>query len=95
MKETYNGWSNYATWRVNLECFDGVSFVRDDVFGDSVYDFSEQLKGDVETRLDEEFTNDTRHTSLANSYAHAFISDVNWFEIADAINDTYELNLTK
>ena len=20
---TYNGWSNYATWRVNLEIFDG------------------------------------------------------------------------
>lgn len=20
---TYNGWANFATWRVNLECFDG------------------------------------------------------------------------
>ena len=20
---TYNGWTNYATWRVNLELFDG------------------------------------------------------------------------
>jgi hypothetical protein len=23
---SYNGWSNYATWRVNLEVFDGLSF---------------------------------------------------------------------
>jgi hypothetical protein len=23
-KETYNGWTNYATWRVNLEIFDGT-----------------------------------------------------------------------
>ena len=22
---TYNGWTNYATWRVNLEIFDGMS----------------------------------------------------------------------
>ena len=21
--KTYNGWTNYATWRVNLEWFDG------------------------------------------------------------------------
>ena len=21
---TYNGWSNYETWRVNLEIFDGL-----------------------------------------------------------------------
>ena len=21
--KTYNGWTNYATWRVNLEVFDG------------------------------------------------------------------------
>ena len=22
--ETYNGWTNYATWRVHLEMFDGM-----------------------------------------------------------------------
>ena len=92
-KEKHNGWSNYATWRVNLEFFDGINFVREDVWGDSIYDFSEQLKGDVETILDEEFDNDTRQTSLSNAYAHAFISDVNWYEIAKAINDTYKLEL--
>jgi len=21
---TYNGWTNYATWRINLEVFDGL-----------------------------------------------------------------------
>jgi len=23
----YNGWTNYATWRVNLEIFDGIRSV--------------------------------------------------------------------
>ena len=33
-QNTYNGWTNYATWRVNLECFDGwdidSTFSRDE-----------------------------------------------------------------
>lgn len=92
-KETHNGWTNYATWRVMLENFDGINFVRDDVWGDTVADFADQLAGDVETRLDEEFTNDTRGTSLANSYAHAFIAECNWYEMAESINETYQLGL--
>ena len=24
---TYNGWTNYATWRVNLEVFDGMDIM--------------------------------------------------------------------
>ena len=24
MSEKYNGWTNYATWRVNLEIIDGI-----------------------------------------------------------------------
>ena len=24
MSEKYNGWSNYATWRIHLEIFDGA-----------------------------------------------------------------------
>ena len=93
-QEKHNGWTNYATWRVNLEQIDGINFVRDDVWGKSVADFAEQLQGDVETRLDEEFDNDTRNDSYANSYAHAFIQDVNWYEIAKDVNESYELGLT-
>lgn len=94
-KETYNGWTNYATWRVNLEMFDGISWVRDDVCGDTVSDFAEQLQGDVETRIDESNTEhqDRAYNNIAQDYAHAFIADVNWYEIAKNINDDYELGL--
>jgi len=91
--QKYNGWTNYETWRVKLENFDGYSFVREDVWGKTISDFAEQLKGDVETRLDEEFDNETRDTSLANQYAHAFIEKVNWYEIAASINTDCELGL--
>jgi hypothetical protein len=25
--QKYNGWTNYATWRVNLEIFDGIDLM--------------------------------------------------------------------
>ena len=30
--EKYNGWSNYATWRINLELFSNTNFVEEDFF---------------------------------------------------------------
>lgn len=89
MSEKYNGWHNYATWRVNLEMLDGISWVRDDVWGDSVSNFADQLKSDCEERLSIDAKDDT----LVYSYAMAFINDVDWYEIAEHINEDYELGL--
>jgi len=65
-KSTYNGWTNYATWRINLEIFDGL---------DQVWDADEARQ----------YVEDYIHASssgIARDYALAFISDVNWHEIA-------------
>ncbi len=49
---TYNGWSNYATWRINLEIFDGFdpsdyysSFDPTDVheLADSLQQYAEEV----------------------------------------------------
>jgi hypothetical protein len=32
--KTYNGWTNYATWRIHLEIFDGMSLDLDGYFVD-------------------------------------------------------------
>jgi hypothetical protein len=87
---TYNGWSNYATWRINLECVDGID-PRDHGFKgittediSDVYDFGEYLKGYIEEFL-------FAHTSglLIEDYARAFLSDVNWYEIAQHLIAEY------
>ena len=86
---TYNGWTNYATWRINLEMFDSWSF--GDVWGyensdprtESAYELGEILKEYAEERMNEDASNE----SLALSYALAFLSDVNWSEIAQRIID--------
>lgn len=80
---TYNGWTNYATWRVNLEIFDGMSPA--DIAGDdgySAYDLSDRMKEYAEEMLSGD--------SLAVSYARAFMADVNWYEIATHKIEEYE-----
>jgi hypothetical protein len=78
----YNGWANYATWRVALEMFDGVD-VRDmfpmEVRDDDAYSLSKQLEEYAGNMVDDFGSRD----GLAVDYARAFLSDVSWYEIAE------------
>ncbi len=78
-KQTYNGWTNYATWRVNLEIFDGASW-NDYYIGSfpDAYDLGLALKEHAESLI----CDYKSETTLAQDYALAFLSDVNWHEIA-------------
>jgi hypothetical protein len=76
----YNGWTNYATWRVNLEVFDG--FDPFDNFSDNQAKMMEWLP-DTLKEYAEEIIEQTSSEGLARDYARAFLSDVNWFEIAE------------
>jgi len=79
----YNGWTNYATWRVMLEIIGDATL--DDLVGAprtaktaedfDAYDIGQQLKGYVCDILE--------GNSLTLGYALAFVSDVNWYEIAE------------
>ena len=82
----YNGWTNYATWRVNLELFDGlqlsdVTYQPNNADIDT-YDFSQVCKEYAEYIITE--SHDRKDfSSIVIDYALAFLSDVNWYEIAD------------
>ncbi len=71
-KTTYNGWTNYSTWRIMLENFDGEERQLD----------AEECKEMVEEYLELQCDNE-----MTLSYALAFINDVNWYEIADALKE--------
>jgi hypothetical protein len=71
MEKTYNGWTNYATWRVNLEVFDGS---EENWTAHNAKDFVEELIY-------------TTSEGVARNYALAFLSDVNWHEIAEHYNE--------
>ena len=72
---SYNGWTNYATWRVNLEIFDGSEGPYDH---HSAKEFAEEI------------VYATSSDGLARDYALAFLQDVNWHEIAEHYQDETE-----
>jgi hypothetical protein len=80
MKTDYNGWTNYATWRVNLEILGDIEF-EEIVTADD-------LKEIVEDCV---FNNTVEKDCLAADYARAFVSEVNFYEIAQSINEELEL----
>jgi hypothetical protein len=82
-KANYNGWTNYATWRVNLEIFDGQDPEGFDLTQDAYY-LGRDLKAYAEELIIE-----TSSEGLARDYALAFLSDVNWTEIAEHIIEDY------
>lgn len=80
-----NGWTNYATWRVNLELVD------DYVWSDPAY-FRDQFGDDFTTETVAEHLKDwvcdaltIDSTDLTTQYALAFIEDVDFHEIAEHV----------
>lgn len=73
-EEKYNGWTNYATWRVNLEMFDEKPEEREEVTAEDCKDYAEMIVGDGAD-------------GFALNYALAFLEDVNWQEIAEHLNE--------
>lgn len=91
MEKGHNGWTNYATWRVNLECIDSIQWTREDITGDDtevleLSDIADFLKNAVEQIID---GYGEREEGLAYDYAMAFLDEVNWNEIAAHFAETY------
>lgn len=95
--ERYNGWTNYETWRVNLEYFDGVDPEQyEDCFADidlsdtdglwwaitdRIGDLADSLRDEVEMYVDMTVTDD----GWVRGWCMAFVGSVNWYEIAKHI----------
>jgi hypothetical protein len=85
-KESYNGWTNYETWRIQLEVIDGLTledfgFDLHNVDTDDVANV-ESLAEDVESYVEEIVTNGVPE-GLARNLAMSFINRVDWFELAE------------
>ena len=82
----HNGWTNYATWRVNLEVFDGMTA---DHFTGGRCPMPSELKDDLRAYV-EELIEQTTEPGLGRDYAMAFLQDVDWWEIADHLIEANE-----
>ena len=77
MDTKYNGWTNYSTWRVSLELFDGFDPTAAWPERVEVAELADNLQAMAEDALTADGA-----TGLALDYALAFMADVNWREIA-------------
>lgn len=90
----YNGWTNYETWRVNLEVLDGmtpedVGFRRNEFLDeDRRENFAERLGLVLEMYVCEVMEAGIENAFTLN-LVHDFLSKVNWNEIAQCMVDDY------
>lgn len=76
----YNGWTNYATWRVNLEILSDMDWYE-----------TEYVDADYLKSLVEDVVFSQHEESLMADYANAFLSEVNYHEIAEHILEDKEI----
>lgn len=75
----YNGWTNYETWRVNLEIFDGMTASH---LTGKVVNSPSEVK-DAAADFADELICKTSDEGLARDFARSFLAEVNWWEIAN------------
>jgi hypothetical protein len=85
MTEQYNGWTNYETWRIQLEVIDGMTL---EDFGFDVHDVDTDDVADVESLAGslEMYTCELiegQASGFALDLAHTFLARVDWVEIAE------------
>lgn len=76
--KNHNGWTNYETWRINLE-----------IFSDCYEDFYDYNTDDLKEYTEDVYKGDN---DLGNGLIYAFISMVNFHEILDHIKENWEEN---
>ena len=80
--DKYNGWTNYATWRINLEIFDGLEV-------NELFDSQDGLTAHYVEEWARDIIFNGVEYGLAYDYADAFLADVNWYEIRDHLIEAW------
>jgi hypothetical protein len=83
--ERYNGWTNYETWRIQLEVIDGMTL---EDFGYDLHEVDTDDVADVEKlgMALEMYTCELvegQSSGFALDLAHSFLARVDWAEIAE------------
>ena len=88
--QKYNGWTNYATWMVNLH-FDNLDFtddIEEGIFDDMDKDdirchVASWIQELVESYVDEVLESDNVNPVFLSDLVNTTLNDVDWHDIAD------------
>ena len=83
---SYNGWSNYATFRVHNDILNGIAFEDTVSIDDLIEIVAETVFRDIDVYY------------LLTDYANLFLNTVNWEELAEVYNTdilTQKLNINE
>lgn len=83
--EKYNGWTNYETWKVNLELVDSEYLGECLSDYDNFSDFINLIKYSVQ----EIAFDGLEDNSIASAAVSSMMYRVNWLEIAEHIQEAY------
>lgn len=85
---TYNGWTNWETWKVNLELLDGLdaSDLNIEYYTpDEAYEAGKIIEDYVGEIISHEYNTD----GFVSGIVHDFLRTVNWSEIAQHLLDQW------
>ena len=88
MSTEYNGWTNWETWKVNLELLDGLDssdLSIEHYTQDEYYEAGEVIREFVEEVICHEYEAGGFVTGIVSG----FLSDVNWSELAKMFIDQW------
>ncbi len=74
---TYNGWTNFATWKINLEVIGDIPLEEYFDTKPDQYDLEDWIRSYIKDILDSSDADD-----IVRNWAESFISDVNYSELA-------------
>ena len=88
---TYNGWSNWETWKTNLEILDGMTaedLCIDHFEVSEAYEAGQMVADYVGEVIEAEYT----HSGFIGGIVNDFLNSVNWTELAQGILEQWKID---
>ena len=80
---SYNGWTDYPTWRIKTDLFDNIEFTEP-ITADDLIEMAEEIVFDNYEMK--------QGSHNVEDYARVFLAMANYQEIADTINEDIKIN---